>query len=169
MLKKIACLVLALAIIGVGGCSLGAKPTTSTTAAPAAVTSVREATIAKVWTMKQLQIDLTKSIGIILTLKDGDTVDGYFYTLKGDLASFNVSGNSQIYSSKSTNSETSLVNSDRFSFTASTSQGIAYTLNITAPSSASGKTTVFIELIYRPAARFTFPSARSNRRASITL
>lgn len=148
MLKKIACLVLALAIIGVGGCSLGAKPTTSTTAAPAAVTSVREATIAKVWTMKQLQIDLTKSIGIILTLKDGDTVDGYFYTLKGDLASFNVSGNSQIYSSKSTNSETSLVNSDRFSFTASTSQGIAYTLNITAPSSASGKTTVFIELIY---------------------
>lgn len=149
MLKKIALIVLALAIIGVAGCSLGAKPsTTTTTTAPAAVTSVREATIAKVWTMKQLQIDLTKSIGIILTLKDGDTVDGYFYTLKGDLASFNISGNSQIYSSKSTNSETSLVNSDRFSFTASTSQGIAYTLNVTAPSSAGGKTTVFIELIY---------------------
>jgi hypothetical protein len=149
MLKKIACLVLALALIAVGGCSLGAKSsTTTTTTAPAAVTSVREATIAKVWTMKQLQIDLTKSLGIILTLKDGDTVEGYFYTLKGDLASFNVSGNSQIYASKSTNSETSLVNSDRFSFTASASQGIAYTLNVTAPSSAGGKTTIFIELIY---------------------
>jgi hypothetical protein len=149
MLKKIALFVLVLVLIAAGGCSLGKKSTTSTTTtAPAAVTSIREATIAKVWAMKQLQIDITKSLGIILTLKEGDTVDGYFYTLKGDLASFNISGNSQIYASKSTNSETSLVTSDRFSFTASASQGLAYTLNITAPSSAASKTSVYLELIY---------------------
>ncbi|HTY81916.1 MAG TPA: hypothetical protein VMB24_03955 [Dehalococcoidales bacterium] len=148
MLKKIACLVLVLALIAVAGCSLGKPATTSATTSPAAVTSVREATIAKVWSMKQLQIDVTKSLNLVLVLKDGDKVDGFFYTLKGDLTSFTVSGSSQIYASKPSNSETSLINSDRFSFAASTAQGIAYTLTITAPSSATSKTTLFLELIY---------------------
>jgi hypothetical protein len=146
MVKKIACFVLIAALLSVAGCSLGTTATTSTT--PGAVTSVREATISKVWTAKQLQIELSKSIGIVLTLQDGAKVDGYFYTLKGDLASFSVAGGSVIYTSKPSSSETSLINSDRFSFTASAAQGGAYTLTFTAPSSATAKTTVFLELIY---------------------
>jgi hypothetical protein len=146
MFKKIVLVILALTLIGAAGCSLGSKSTSTT--APAAVNTVREATISKVWSMKQLQIDLDKSIAIVLTLKDGDKVDGYFYVLKGELAAFNISGNSPFYASKSTDTETSRITSDKFSFTASQAQGVAYTLNMTASSSASGKASVFLELMY---------------------
>lgn len=150
MFRKILCLIVALSLIGAAGCSLGSKPNATSTTPAASVNTVREAVISKVWTMKQMQIDLASDVSLVLKLKDGDEVDGYFYVVKGDSTGFNISGSSQIYASKSTDSETTRVTSDRFSFIASQAQGVAYTLTLTPGSSASGKSsvTVFLELIY---------------------
>lgn len=150
MLKKILCLILALSLIGAMGCSLVSKAQQTTTTAPASISGVREAKISKTWMMKQMQIDLDNQANIVLTLKDGDKVDGFFYLVKGDNVGFSVSGVSTIYTSKPTDTETLRITSDRFSFTASQAQGIAYTLNLTAGagSNGNGGTTVFLEIIY---------------------
>jgi hypothetical protein len=148
MFKKILCLIVALCLIGVAGCSLGSKPNASSTTPAASVDTVREATISKVWTMKQLQINLASDVSLILKLKDGDKVDGYFFMVKGEGIGFSVSGSSPIYTSQSTDG-TNRVSSDRFSFIASQTQGVAYTMTLTPSSSSSGKdTTVFLEIIY---------------------
>jgi hypothetical protein len=149
MIKKIICVIVALSLISVAGCSLGSKPNTTTTTAPASVSTVREATLSKVWLMKQLQIDLVTDVSLVLKLKDGDKVDGFFYVTKGDGAGFTISGSSPIYTSKSSDAETTRIPSDRFSFTASQAQGVAYTLTLNGASSASGReTSVFLEIIY---------------------
>jgi hypothetical protein len=149
MLKKIICIALALALIGAAGCSLGSKPNATSTTPAASVDTVREATISKIWTVKQLQINLASDVSLILKLKDGDLVDSYFYVIKGDNIGFSISGSSLIYTSQSTDSGTNRVNSDRVSFTASQAQGLAYTMTLTPSSSSSAKdTTVFLEIIY---------------------
>lgn len=146
MFKKIFCVILGLSLIGVAGCSLASKAsqTTSTTAS-ASVEKVRETTISNTWAMKQLQINLTKELSIELKLKDGDRVDGYFYVIKGDITSFNIYGNTLIYTSTVTDTETKRITSDRISFYASAAQGVSYTLTFNTAASA---TTIFLELIY---------------------
>jgi hypothetical protein len=96
-----------------------------------------------------MEIDLTGEFPMVLKLKDGDKVDGYFYLEKGISVGLNISGNSSIYTSKSL--DTIGITSDRFSFTASKDQGIAYTLTFNAAAGGSGENsgaTVFLELIY---------------------
>jgi hypothetical protein len=153
MLKKLACIILALTLLGISGCSLAEKANSTSASAttPASVRTVKEFTINKVWAVKQLEIDLVKEIAIELKLKDGDKVDGYFSVVKGSITGFNISGVSSIYASKSTDTETLRINSDRFSITASQGQGGSYTLTFNAATSADGKsneTTVYLELIY---------------------
>jgi hypothetical protein len=148
MLRKILCLILALSLICVAGCSLVSKAQVTSTTTPASVRTVREATISKIWMIKQLEIDLNTEVPIVLKLKEGDKVDGYFYLEKGTNIGFNVSGSSLIYTSKP-DAETTRVASDRFSFTANQAQGIAYTLAFSAnPGAKNGETTVFLEIIY---------------------
>lgn len=149
MLKKILCLTVALSLVAITGCSLVANSNGTDTTTPASIRTIREAKITKAWTVKQMEIDLQSDVSIVLKLKEGDKVDGWYYLVKGDSASFNITGNSAIYTSKATDTETMRVTSDRFSFTASQAQGVAYTLTLSAaPASKSETTTVFLELIY---------------------
>jgi hypothetical protein len=163
MLRKMLCLILTLSLIGVMGCSLVSKAQETSTTTPASVNTVREAKIGKIWMMKQLEIDLAAEASIVLKLKDGDSVEGYFYLIKGDNVGFNISGISPIYTSKSTDTETLRITSDRFSFTASQAQGIAYTLTLNAGSSGkSSGTTVFLEIIYPVTGTLLVPIGTNN-------
>ena len=150
MLRKILCIILALSLTGVAGCSLVSKAQQTDTPTPASVRPVRDAKISKVWMMKQLEVDLAGEFSMVLTLKDGDKAEGYFYLVKGDNVAFNISGVSPIYTSKSTDAETLRIASDRFSFTASQAQANHYTLTFNAAAGTNGKsnTTVFLEIIY---------------------
>jgi hypothetical protein len=149
MLKRILCLIIALSLVGAAGCSLVSKATETTTTTPATVRTVRDAKIGKTLLVKHLEIDLEKEVTIVLTLKDGDKVEGFFYLLKGDNVGVTISGNSPIYTFKSTDTESPHITSDKYSFTASQAQGIAYTLTLSAnPGAKNSETAVFLEVIY---------------------
>jgi hypothetical protein len=144
MFKKLLIIAVLLSLVGVLGCS-----TTSGTV-PASVKIVREAEIASKWAVKQMEINLEAETSIVLKLAVGDKVDGYFYCVKGDNVTFSISGTSLFYESKAPVTEEKNVASDRFSFTASKAQGIAYTLKLNAVSANNEKkpaATVFIEFI----------------------
>lgn len=154
MLKKvlIAALLL-LALVGFVGCPSARTETSSS----ANVKTLRETTISPNWAMKQMEIKLEAETPIMLTLAAGDKVDGYFYLVSGDNISFSISGNSLIYESKAAGTGAKSVSSDRFSFTASQAQGIAYTLKLTPVSKESTSATVIIELIYPASGKIFIP------------
>jgi acid phosphatase class B len=149
MIKKVLCAVMMLSLIGTIGCSALSKTETTTTTTPSSVRLVREAQIASQWTVKQLEINLETEIPIMLTLNNGDKAEGYFYVSKGNGVKFKISGSSQIYESKPETGKE--VTSDKFSFTASQSQGSGYTLllsTIDETDKQKTDTVVFLELIY---------------------
>jgi hypothetical protein len=152
MIKKILCVTAVIVILGISGCDLVSKAMeTTTTTTPATVEIVREAKIGQTWVMKQMEIDLETAVPIVLTLKDGDNVQGYFYLLKGDGIDFTIAGISPIYTSPPTDDETGLTDSDRFAFTANQGEGVAYKLTLDAGTDDDGnnnKATVFLEIIY---------------------
>jgi hypothetical protein len=154
MLKKglIAVLIL-LALVGFVSCPSAKTDTTP----PANVNIIRETTISPNWAMKQMEITLEAETSIMLKLTAGDKVDGYFYLINGDNISFSISGNSLIYESKSAGAAASNVSSDRFSFTASQVQGIAYTFKLTPGNGESTHATVFLELIYPASGQIFIP------------
>jgi hypothetical protein len=148
MLKKIIGILVILSLIGIVGCSSGSK--SSTAGQPATVRTIREATISSNWTMKQMEINSAAEITLVLTLANGDKVDGFYYLEKGTETAFKVSGNSLIYTSKAADIKTGIT-SDRFSFAATQAQGIAYTLTLNAGADAAkekNSTTIFLEIIY---------------------
>lgn len=150
MIKKVICIIAAISLLGTFGCEMLSTTETSTTT-PASVRTIREANIGKTLVMKQLEIDLKTEVQIILRLKDGDKVEGYFYLLKGDYLGVTISGISPIYTFKTIASESPPINSDKYSFTANQGQGVAYTLTLNAGAGADekqGETTVFLEIIY---------------------
>ncbi len=154
MIKKILCVITAISILGISGCELYSKATeTSPTTTPASVRIIREAEINNIWNVIQMEIDLETPASIVLTLKDGDKVDGYFYLMKGDNINFSIAGVSPIYTSQSSDPDTKNITSDRFSFTANQGQGVAYTLILSPGTSdeTNGKNsdvTVFLEITY---------------------
>jgi hypothetical protein len=149
MFRKILCLLLAISLVSVTGCSLVSKAQETNTATPASVRTVREAKIGKTLLVKQLEIDLKAEVSIILELKDGDKVKGFFYLLKGDNVVLNISGLSPIYTFKTTDSESPRITSDEYAFTASQAQGIFYKLTLSAnPGTKNSETTIFLEIIY---------------------
>lgn len=149
MIKKLFFIVVMISLIGTAGCSVLSKKETTTP--PASVRPVRESQIASQWMMKQLEVNLETEIPIMLTLKNGDKAEGYFYVVKGSGIKFKISGNSLIYESKPQTDKDKEITSDRFSFTASQSQGSGYTL-LLSTNNQTGKqkteSTVFLELIY---------------------
>ena len=149
MLKKAIGILVILSLIGIVGCSSVPKSTTATQ--PATVKTLREAEIASAWTMKQLEVNSAAEITLVLTLANGDKVDGFYYLEKGADTAFKISGNSLIYESKPAGTKAGTITSDRFSFTASQAQGIAYTLTLNAgvaADKAKTGTTIFLEIIY---------------------
>jgi hypothetical protein len=151
MIKKLLYVIAAVSLLSVTGCSLASKMTETSTTPPASVRNIREAEIAKVWKIRQMEIDLESDVSMVLTLKNGDNVEGYFYLLKGENINFSIAGTSPIYASRPPDATTNRTTSDRFSFTANQGQGVAYTLTLSPVAAANGKiseTTVFLELIY---------------------
>jgi hypothetical protein len=149
MLKKVLIIAVLLSLVGILGCS------TTAGTAPASVNIVREAQIASGWAFKQIEISLEAETLIILTLASGDKVDGYFYCVSGDNVTFSISGNSPIYTSAGQG-----VNSDRFSFTATQAQGIAYILKLNPIKSSNKESTaatVFFEIIYPATGKISMP------------
>ena len=103
--------------------------------------------------MYQLEITLTSGgkMPVILELANGDKVDGYYYVESGDInVGFQITANSKIYESQLTTLPEETPVSDRFSFTATQAQGIAYTLEFRNLNdvTAKTKTTIFMEIIY---------------------
>ena len=158
MVKKVLIILMVLSLIAIFGCVLTSKTTSTST--PASVKKVREAEIGKAWMMKQMEIELENEITLTLILKDGDRVDGYFFLEKGDNVEFNVAGNSPIYTSKTPDAATKSITSNRFSFTASQAQGIAYIMTFTTSANVSGernRATVFMEIIYPATGSLSIP------------
>lgn len=150
MLKRLSVILLVLVIVIVTGCS-GETPAATTTTQPANVDIIEEAHISSYWTVMQVRINLESGIPLLLTLAPGDKVDGYFFLEKGDDVDFQVSGKSMIYQSTPQSTGSANITSDRFSFTASDAQGIAYTLTFTPVVKKDAKKVtpvVFLELIY---------------------
>jgi hypothetical protein len=107
-----------------------------------------------------MEINSESEISIVLKLADGNKVDGYYYLEKGSNISFQISGISLIYESKPAGGKSDAIISDRFSFTATQAQGIAYTLTLKASGNASKEktgTTVFLEIIYPAAGSLYVP------------
>jgi hypothetical protein len=149
MFKKVLIIAALLSLVGAFGCSISSK--TGTESSTASVKPIREAEIASQWAMKQIEINLEAETSIMFKLAAGDKVDGYFYLIKGDGISFSILGNSLIYESKAADAKAPGVASDRFSFTASQAQGIAYTLKldfVNGDSKEKTGVTVFLEFIY---------------------
>lgn len=148
MVGKIFIILAVLLLITTVGCSSG--NTTNTSAPAADVRQVRQTEIAGKWAVKQVEIDLQSSISILLKLAEGDTVEGYYYLEKGNDINFQIFGKDLIYESRPV-AVSGNITSDRFSFTASDAQGIAYTLKFSPAEEKNGKktaATVFLEIIY---------------------
>ena len=130
---------------------------TSTPTQPSNVKTIRETTIAPDWAMKQMEIVLEGDTSIVLKLATGDEVDGYFYVEDDKVIYFIISGTSLIYESYKAGSDDKKVSSDRFSFVATTLQGIAYTLQLNPANDASIGAKVVIELIYPASGEIFIP------------
>ncbi|MBN1367238.1 MAG: hypothetical protein JW967_04885 [Dehalococcoidales bacterium] len=114
---------------------------------------LRHAILAGKYQMYQIEVTLKAGteLPLIIRLQNGDIADGYFYVEKGaSTVGFRVSGISRIYESDLTNTPNNQTPSDRFSFTASQSQGLFYEMILTNAASSEEKTstTVFLEIIY---------------------
>ncbi|UCG10274.1 MAG: hypothetical protein JSW30_06100, partial [Dehalococcoidia bacterium] len=111
----------------------------------------RSATLEAKWAVNQieLQVAADQEIEILLRLSEQDKVDGYFYIEDGGITDFEISGNSPIYSAREQGALTPEgINSARFSFVATQSQGNTYTLTFSNSGENRKKQTVFLELIY---------------------
>jgi hypothetical protein len=111
---------------------------------------VREAVLGSKWQLYQLRItlDAGSEFDVLLTLAEGDKVDGYFYPDKGSGAVFQIKANNTVvYGSQPAGATSTGSASDRYSFTASQTQGNTYILNLRNAISDS-KVTVFLEVIY---------------------
>jgi len=111
----------------------------------------RSATLESKWAVNQieLQVAVDQKIEILLRLSEQDKVDGYFYIEDGGITDFEIAGNSLIYSAREQGALTPEgINSARFSFVATQSQGNTYTLTFSNSGEDRKKQTVFLELIY---------------------
>ncbi|MDO8567253.1 MAG: hypothetical protein Q7R57_00900 [Dehalococcoidales bacterium] len=123
------------------------------TPVPARPKIVREAPLAGKWEMRHINLDVSagEELPVLLKLADGDKVDGFFYLENGSNIDFRIMANSQVYKPQTTEASAGKgITSDRFSFTASQSQGQSYTLFFRnmAVGSDKAKVTVFLEIIY---------------------
>jgi hypothetical protein len=155
MIKRFGFAILSLVLLFVlAGCSCGASnsPNTTTPTPAANIRLARQAELAKVWTVRQIEINLESATSILLKLGADSTVDGYFYLEKGFNVDFEITGQSSIFKSTAATAGSANITSDRFSFKSGTDQGIAYTLKFTPVTNKNDtrKVTpvIFLEVIY---------------------
>lgn len=149
MFRRIFLIFTALAlVVTAAGCSSGGATTVTQ---PANMDNLLQAEVSGQWAVRQVRINLDSEFPVLLKLKPGDTVDGYFFLEKGTDIDFKVTGESLIYQETSPTGPSGNITSGRFSFTASQEQGIAYTLTFTPVVKKEGKMVtpvIFLELIY---------------------
>ena len=116
---------------------------TTTSSSQANLEIEKSVELGSTWQMKQInfKVNAGQEVAILLKLSDGDKVDGFFYLAKGDAVDFRITGKAQIYRADAAN---------RFSFTASQTQGDTYTLlfHNTAEEESQKSITVSLEVIY---------------------
>ncbi len=153
MIKKILVLmvVIALTLTGTVGCSQESKPSSSTGS-----TIIKTVEVGTQWNVNQVRVNIDGNDELLLLLKlaSGDKVDGYFYLEKGEHIDFNITGNTLLYTAKA-QEESDQIDSDRFAFIASQSQGTTYTL--TFRNKDKSQVTAFLELIYPSEASMFVP------------
>ncbi|MFC1910298.1 hypothetical protein ACFLXC_03260 [Chloroflexota bacterium] len=146
----IAILITLLSLVFTTGCSL--IPGTSGSSSPGPEI-VRQAELGSAWKMAQMRLNIAPSSEsmVLMKLAENNKVDGYFYLEKGKSLNFSISGDSQIYKSEPlADAPTKDITSDRFSFSASRTQGSTYTLSFQNPADKDNKqasVTVFLEVI----------------------
>lgn len=161
MAKRILALVIVLSLAFSLGCSGLPRPGTSNSSL-GSFEVVRKAQLGTKWQMQQLNVQVGSSdLTILMKLADGDKVDGYFYTEKGDNVSFRIAGNSAVYDSvpQGAASVTGGVSSDRFTFSATQAQGSTYSLTFRSASGDKSQKTVavFLEVVYPVTASIFIP------------
>jgi len=114
---------------------------------------LRQSMIAANYQMYQLEVTLNSGgeLPIILELSDGGKAEGYFYVESGDdNITFDIVAANDIYRSDFEDLPKDVPVSDRFSFTASTTQGRSYvmTLRNTSDVEMKSKSTIFFEVLY---------------------
>jgi hypothetical protein len=110
---------------------------------------VRETVLNDRWQMYQLEFTLKadEEFDVLLTLADGDTVDGYFYPEKDNGLVFRITADGTVIYGPETTAAAGSTTSDRFSFTATQAQGSTYIINL-KNTVADSSTITFVELIY---------------------
>ncbi len=146
MLKKVIIAVILITfLIPFSGCEEISDLTqgVSTSTSQANLKIVKSVELGSAWQMKQIsfRVGAGQKVEILLKLADGDKADGFFYLERGDTVDFRITGKSQLYRS---------TEGDRFSFSASQTQGDTYTLLFrnTADEDEGQSITVFLEVIY---------------------
>jgi hypothetical protein len=148
MLKRILIVLALSSVLLISGCS--AIPNLPASATSPSYQIVRKSDVGGKWQMYQLKIELGKGdeLPILLKLADGDKVDGYFDVEKGEGFDFQIAGNTQLYKLEPPAAGKKV--SDRFSFTASQSQGNMYilTLRNTNGGDKDVRISAFLEVVF---------------------
>jgi hypothetical protein len=145
-------------LLAMAGCSSNTVKTPPPPPAPAGIREVRAANIGSAWTMKQLEISLESKTSLLLKLPSGAKVSGFYYLTRGNNVNFKISGESVIYQSAAASASANIT-SDRFEFTSTDAQGLAYTLELTPNEKGAKKAipVVFFEVIYPVAGELFVP------------
>lgn len=144
--KVVIAVILLTLLLSFSGCEEISELTqeVSTSSSQANLDIVKSVELDSSWHLKHIsfKVGAGQDMAILLKLSDGDKVDGFFHLEKGDTVDFRITGKSQLFRANEAN---------RFSFTASQTQGDTYTLLFrnTAEEDESKKSiTVFLEVIY---------------------
>jgi hypothetical protein len=147
MLKIISTVMIILALLLATGCdqisNLGGGTTTE------GPDIVRQADLGDNWQMAQMRVSVPAGDenSVLLKVKLGDEVDGYYYLEKGDDIRFELIGDSVLYQSPTT--------SDRFTFIVPETVVTTYTLTFSNPTER--EEIVFLEVIFPIDADLFFP------------
>ena len=147
MLKRILIVLALLSVLLISGCSK--MPDLPTAASTPSYQIVRKSEVGGKWQTYQLKIELGKGdeLPILLKLANGDKVDGYFDVEKGEGFDFQIAGNTQLYKLDPPAAGKKV--SDRFSFTASPSQGNMYILTLRNTSGDKDvRISAFLEVVF---------------------
>ncbi len=146
MLKIIPTVTIILALLLVTGCDQISNLGGTTTEGP---NIVRQADLGEDWQMAQMRVSVPANDenSVLLRVKQGDQVDGYYYLEKGEDIRFDLLGDATIFQSASA--------SDRFTFIVPETVVTTYTLTFSNPTERDE--TVFLEVIFPIEADLFFP------------
>ena len=164
MARKIVIALMVLALLSTTGCDELSSLTQGTTQPSSANLKILKAVeLGSEWEMKQMSLRVAAGgeVAILMKLSEGNEVDGYYYLEKGDDIDLLITGKKLLYRSPvPTGGDSGRPGSDRFSFTASETEGDTYTLtfrNTADDEDQSASATIYLEVIYPVSASLYIP------------